>query len=98
MYGAGGSPGVRYDHGLMPDLDVVFKAASFDANGKKVANAKFVKVSLNGTLIHKDAECNGPTRGAIGGDLGPDVVTGPLRLQGDHGPVAYRNIKIRPLK
>lgn len=32
MYGAGGRPGVRYDHGLMPDLDVVFKA--YDIRGR----------------------------------------------------------------
>ena len=84
--------------GEWQSLDVIFKAARFDANGKKVANAKFVKVCLNGTVIHENVELNGPTRGAIGGNLGPDVASGPLRLQGDHGPVAYRNIKIRPLK
>lgn len=83
--------------GEWQSLDVVFKTARFDADGKKTANAKFVSVYLNNVLIHKNVECNGPTRGAIGGDLSPDVTAGPLRLQGDHGPVAFRNIKIRPL-
>ncbi|HPD32170.1 MAG TPA: DUF1080 domain-containing protein [Phycisphaerae bacterium] len=84
--------------GEWQSFDVVFRTARFDANGKKTANARFVRVYLNKVLIHKDVECSGPTRGAIGGDLGPDVAAGPLRLQGDHGPVAYRNIKMRPLR
>lgn len=79
-------------------FNIVFKAARFDASGKKTANAKFVKILLNGTLIHENVELNGVTRGAMGGNLSPDVAVGPLRLQGDHGPVAFRNIKIRPLK
>jgi 3-keto-disaccharide hydrolase len=78
-------------------LDVVFRAARFDAKGKKTANARFVAVRLNGALIHKNVDLNGPTRGAMGGNLGPDVAKGPLRLQGDHGPVAFRSIRIRPL-
>jgi hypothetical protein len=28
----------------------------------------------------------------------PEAVENPLMLQGDHGPVAYRNIYVRPLK
>lgn len=79
-------------------FDVVFKTARFDAGGRKIANARFVKILHNGTLIHENVELNGVTRGAMGGNLGPDVPAGPLRLQGDHGPVAFRNIRIRPLK
>ena len=36
-------------------------------------------------------ELSGPTRGALQND---EVATGPLRLQGDHGTVAFRNIKL----
>lgn len=79
-------------------FDIVFKAPRFDANGKKTANAKFVKVLQNGVVIHENVELNGVTRGAIGGNLAKEVTVGPLRLQGDHGPVAFRNIRIRPLK
>jgi hypothetical protein len=76
-------------------LDVTFHAPRFDASGKKTANARFERVVLNGTVIHENVECSGPTRGAWNDQ---DIPRGPLRLQGDHGPVAYRNIRIRPLE
>jgi hypothetical protein len=76
-------------------FDVVFVAPRFDAEGKKTANAKFVKVVHNGQVVHENVEVTGPTRGAAFNDEKP---TGPLMFQGDHGPVAYRNIRIRPLK
>jgi hypothetical protein len=75
-------------------FDCVFLAPRFDANGKKIANAKFVKVVHNGVVVHENAEVTGPTRAATFGDEKP---TGPLMLQGDHGPVGYRNIWLRPL-
>jgi hypothetical protein len=74
--------------------DVIFKAPRFDASGKKIADAKFVKVWQNNVLIHEDAGLPGPTRASL---PGPEAPTGPLMLQGDHGPVAYRNIWIEPL-
>jgi hypothetical protein len=37
----------------------------------------------------------GPTRASRWEDERP---TGPLMLQGDHGPVAYRNLRIKPLQ
>lgn len=48
----------------------------------------------NITVIHENIELSGPTRAAMFGD---ESARGPLMLQGDHGPVAYRNIRIRPL-
>jgi hypothetical protein len=69
-----------------------FKAPRFD--GKiKISNAKFNKVELNGEVIHQDVEV---TKGATGGALGGEVPAGPLMFQGDHGPVAFRNLKITP--
>ena len=76
-------------------FDVVFRAARFDKAGKKVENARFVKVVHNGVLIHKNVEVTGPTRAAAFDD---EQAVGPIMLQGDHGPVAYRNLKIRPIK
>src|SRR5918911_3019200 len=35
-------------------FDVVFRAPRFDAAGKKTANAKFVRVAHNGTVIHEN--------------------------------------------
>ncbi len=76
-------------------FDVIFRAPRFDADGKKIANAKFVKVVHNGKVVHEDVEVTGPTRAAGFGDEKP---LGPLMLQGDHGPVAYRNIRLTPIE
>lgn len=67
----------------------------FDQNGKKTENARFVKVAQNDVLAHENVELTGPTRAATYNDEKP---TGPLMLQGDHGPVAYRNISIKPIR
>jgi len=74
--------------------DVIFKAPRFDDAGKKIANAMFVKVIHNGKVVHENVELKGPTRSGM---PGPETAKGPIMLQGDHGPVAYRNIRIRPL-
>ena len=74
--------------------DVIFRAPRLDAEGKKIAPAKFERVAHNGTVIHEDVEVGGPTRAAMGG---PEKAKGPLMLQGDHGPVAYRNVRLRAL-
>jgi hypothetical protein len=76
-------------------FDITFRAPRFDASGRKIANAKFVKVRHNGKLVHANVELTGPTRSALYAD---EKATGPLMLQGDHGPVAYRNIRIQPLR
>ncbi len=77
-------------------LEVVFRAPRFDAQGKKIANARFVKVVLNGQLIHENVDVTGPTRAATF-ENDPEAKKGPLMLQGDHGPVAYRNLSLQPL-
>jgi hypothetical protein len=70
---------------------IEFQAPTFDAAGKKTANAKFIKVTLNDQVIHENVEVKAPTPACMTGKEG---ATGPLMLQGDHGPVAFRNIKI----
>jgi hypothetical protein len=68
-----------------------FKAPRFE-NGKKVSNAVFVKVELNGTVIHENVEMK---KGATPGGLtGKEMPAGPLMFQGDHGTVAFRNITV----
>ncbi len=79
--------------GQWQSFDVVFRAPRFDAAGRKLANARFEKVIHNSAVIHEDVELTGPTRASAYNDEKP---TGPLMLQGDHGPVAYRNISIEP--
>jgi HEAT repeat protein/type 1 glutamine amidotransferase len=81
--------------GQWQTFDVIFRAPRFDQTGKKVVNARFDKVIHNGTMIHQNVEVTGPTRAGTYQDEKPQ---GPLMLQGDHGPVAYRNIWIAPLK
>ncbi len=76
-------------------FEVIFRAPRFGADGKKTANARFVKVYHNGQVVHENVELTGPTRGAAFEDEKP---AGPLMFQGDHGPVAYRNLRIVPLK
>ncbi len=76
-------------------FDVIFRAPRLDESGKKIANALFVQVKHNGVMIHENQEVTGPTRAAAFKDEQP---LGPLMIQGDHGPVAYRNIRITPLE
>ncbi|MEO5978607.1 MAG: DUF1080 domain-containing protein [Chryseolinea sp.] len=74
---------------LWQHLDIEFKAPRFDPSGKKISPAQFVSVSLNGIVIHENVVLTGPTRASAFND---EKATGPLYIQGDHGPVAFRNI------
>jgi hypothetical protein len=76
-------------------FDVVFRAPRFDAAGKKIADARFVKVAHNGKVIHENVDVPRPTCAANWLEEKP---TGPLMLQGDHGPVAYRNLWVKRVK
>ena len=69
---------------------IEFKAPKFDGD-KKVANAKFVKITLNGKVIHENVEMQQQTPGGV---VGKEAAVGPLMFQGNHGAVAFRNIKI----
>jgi hypothetical protein len=73
-------------------FDITFRAPRFAADGKKTENARFVKVVHNGQTIHENVEVDGPTRAASFKDEKP---LGPIKLQGDHGPVAFRNIHLK---
>lgn len=100
-------PIYRYlDHGFPPrvnaakpagewqSLDIEFLAPRFDMAGRKIANAKFVKVVLNDQIVQHDVELTCPTGAAW--RHAKEVASGPLMLQCDHGPVAYRNVRVRP--
>ncbi|MHC4206578.1 MAG: 3-keto-disaccharide hydrolase, partial [Planctomycetota bacterium] len=80
--------------GQWQTFDVIFRAPRFDKQGRKISNARFNVVLHNGIVVHEQVELTGPTRASAYNDEKP---TGPLMLQGDHGPVAYRNIMIEPL-
>ena len=78
--------------GLWQHLKISFQAPRFDAMGTKIENAKMLRIELNGVTIHDNVEMFGNTRGAVAND---EVPMAPLRIQGDHGPVAFRNIIIK---
>ncbi len=75
-------------------LVIDFRAPRFDADGKKTANAKFVKVTLNGQVVQDNVEIAHGTNVSRNAKEHP---SGPIYLQGDHGSVAFRNLKVTPL-
>lgn len=56
---------------------------------------RLVTVVLNGTTVICNTEIPGITGGALDSKEGEP---GPIYLQGDHGPIEYRNITITPAK
>ncbi|MGC3947380.1 MAG: DUF1080 domain-containing protein [Chryseolinea sp.] len=81
--------------GLWQKFKISFRAPRFNAAGEKIANARFVSVELNGVKIHDNVEVPLPTGGPLENN---ETATGPLMIQGDHGPVALRNIKYRLMR
>ncbi|WP_162343863.1 3-keto-disaccharide hydrolase [Cyclobacterium salsum] len=79
--------------GLWQKLRLSFQAPRFDNDGTKIKNARVLSVELNGVTIHEDVELFGPTRGAMASQ---ERNRGPLRIQGDHGAVAFRNLRLTP--
>ena len=56
---------------------------------------RMLTYELNGTTVICNREIPGLTGGALDS---AEADPGPLLLQGDHGPVDYRNIVITPAK
>ena len=72
-------------------FDIDFTSAGIDDDGRIVPARMTVR--HNDVLIHENAE----VPRATGGELDRNyLMPGPILLQGNHGPVTYRNIKIRP--
>ena len=96
--GVGGSPPSRNASrrpGQWQSFHIWFRAPRFDSSGKKTENARFLRVLHNGLSVQDNFELDGPTRAHMGI---PEAPLNPTMLQGDHGPVAYRNIYVRPLR
>ena len=81
--------------GEWQSYQIWFRAPRFDASGQKVEPARFQRVLFNGQLVQKDVDVQGPTRAAL---AIREAAQNRLMLQGDHGPVAFRNIYVRPLR
>ncbi|MFV1965398.1 MAG: DUF1080 domain-containing protein [Pirellulaceae bacterium] len=76
-------------------LDIIFQSPRFDEAGNKTANARFVKVVHNGSVVQENHEmphAHGPNWDR------KQSPTGRVVLQGDYGPIAFRNIRVRPWK
>jgi len=76
-------------------MEIVFRAPRFDDSGKKYRDATFEKVVVNGQVVQENASTGGHTRSA---PLEGDAATGPIAIQGDHGPIAIRSYKVTPLE
>ncbi len=74
-------------------LEAIWKSPRFNSQGEKIASAVMVKATLNGELIHENVDVKTPTGGNW---MKKETGTGPFMLQCDHGPVAFRNVRIRP--
>ena len=75
--------------------DIIFTAARFDKDGKKIANAKFVKVTHNGKVIQENKEVPYACGPNWDREQRPQ---GPIIIQGDYGPIAIRNVRVRDWK
>jgi hypothetical protein len=75
-------------------LDIRFRAPRFDRSGKKIEDARFLLVRLNGVLVQQDVSVPGPT---VSNPVQGEAKTGPIAIQGDHGPVAIRSFVVKPL-
>ncbi len=78
--------------GLWQKLHVIFRAPRFDSQGKKIANAVFELVKLNGYEIHNNVEITTPTLEAVSN---VEVALAPLKIQGNHGPLAIKSFKYK---
>jgi hypothetical protein len=91
----GGSPPARNacrSPGEWQSLRIWFQAPRFDAGGKKIAPARMLRVLLNDTPIQEDVVLSGPTTGQMKIE---EAARNPVMLQGNHGPVAFRDIYIK---
>lgn len=73
--------------------DVTFRGPRFDRDGNLV-QPQHIRLVFNGTEVLND-EFEGITGGAVDDRVGEP---GRLMLQGDHGPIEYRNIRYRPVR
>ncbi len=83
-----------FQHEQWNTYEIEFKAQVCNEQGQKTANAKFVKVTLNGMVVHENVEAPNQTEAGLPENCMPRG----LLLQ-DHSsvqPVSYRNIWVIP--
>jgi hypothetical protein len=100
VYGAS-PPGINASRrpGQWQKYVIDFRAPRFDSSGKKRSGrrgkARLLRVELNGQVLHENLTMDKETPGGVAGKESP---RGSLMFQGNHGPVAYRNIIVKPSK
>ena len=82
-------------YGFIAPSENVAKAAGEWQSMDVTLVGRMLTLDLNGTSVIINREIPGITGGAIDS---AEAEPGPLLLQGDHGPVDYRNIVITPAK
>jgi hypothetical protein len=82
-------------YGFIAPSENVAKAAGEWQTMDVTLVGRMLTYTLNGTMVICNREIPGITGGALDS---AEAEPGPLLLQGDHGPVDYRNIVITPAK
>jgi len=82
-------------YGFLSPSDMVAKAPGEWQSFDITLVGRMVNIIANGKTIICNQEIPGITGGAIDSD---ESAPGPILLQGDHGPIEYRNIIITPAK
>lgn len=80
--------------GQWHELEVVYRAARFDAAGAKTANARFDSVKVDETQVLADVELAGPSEGAPLANE-PERARGPYVLRG-LGTIAMGGVRVKP--
>ena len=80
-------------YGFLPPSEQVAKEAGVWQSYDITLIGRMVTVVANGKMVICNQEIPGITGGALNSKEGEP---GPLLLQGDHGPIAFRNITITP--
>ena len=75
-------------------MEITFRTPRFSKEGKKLREAIFETVLVNGQLVQENVSATGPTRSS---PLQGEAATGPIAIQGDHGPIAIRRYQVTPL-
>ena len=89
------SPHLGGLYGFIAPSENVAKAAGEWQSMNVTLVGRMLTYELNGTTVICNREIPGITGGALDS---AEADPGPLLLQGDHGPVDYRNIVITPAK
>jgi hypothetical protein len=80
--------------GRWQSMQIIFRAPRFDQEGKKVEDAVFEHVYINGKEVQKNVRVKKPTTSH---PLPGEVASGPIAIQGDHGPIAIRKFIATPI-